>query len=179
MRPTTLLLAVLLTPVGAFAKGIDGFYEVIEVSSTEGVRTAAELSPAGCWSREIFVIRGDLLSRGHQRLCGTGAVKDACEAWVTVQTTFQGGLRVPHAAEALTQSRTREWKARTQGELTEETRTVHEEMCSVRIDPAVYQVTMEKRGEANLIVLSNTSTGLIWRLQVAKPDVAPFSEVTK
>lgn len=177
MRVVGMMLASLLFSGAASAKGLDGFYEVVEVSSTEGVRTAADLRPEGCWSREVFVIRGDLLSRGHQRLCGTGPVRDACEAWATVQTTFQGGLRVPHAAEALAQSHTRTWKSRSQGELTEESRVVHESMCSVRIDPAVYQVTAEKRGEVNLIVLSNMSTGLIWRLAPAKADQAPFTEV--
>ena len=170
------LAAVLLLLSTAEAASIDGFYEVVDVTTDTETRTASDLMTEGCWSREVFVIRGNLLSRGHQEVCPSGKNEEVCEAWVTVDTTFKGGLTIDTAAEVLTQSRTRTLTEKVKGPRVKSDRTEGTALCSVRLSPVVWTVTVDTEADTTLLVLDDRQRGVKWRLQPSTPGKAPWSE---
>lgn len=176
LAPLALVGLIGLTAGSAQAEGLDGYYEVISFEDPQGLRSAEAMRPEGCWSRELFVIQGPRLSRGHQRACGVGKERDTCEAWAHTEITLNDGLVVTHTAEAITEHR---FVTRVDTVIAGETSrndTGRDGKCVARVDAGRYEVTLEP-GEQPVLVIADRKRSLTWRLVAAKPAQPPFKEL--
>lgn len=171
-------IALMGLPGTARAEGLDGFYQVVSFEDPQGVRTAAAMQPEGCWSRELFVIQGNRLSRGHQRACGVGKAKETCEAWAHAEIDLSNGLTITHTAEAVTEYRfVDRVDTVVQGETSRNDKGT-DGRCVARVDAGRFEVTLEP-GEERVLVFTDRRRGQVWRLSPARPAQPPYTEVAR
>jgi len=175
MRVLTLLFLTLGTTASAGA--LDGFYSVDQMIDQHGPRSADQLMPEGCWSREVWAFKDNSLSRGHQRVCTHGKHSDTCEAWLTIPVTFDTGLTVPFTVEATSQSQTVHRVTETKNGETNEQKSVRTDACKVHVNTGSYQVTLQDLDGKNTLVLEDARRAISWHLVSAEPTPAPFKGV--
>lgn len=174
------LLALGLTaPLAALAGPLDGFYQVQSIEDPHGTRTAAQLQPEGCWSREVWAFQEKMLSRGHQERCGAGKNIDTCEAWVAVEVSYDHGLTIPYSSRSTSESQHLLVREETRAGNTHTTQEASTRTCQTRVDTGHYALTIEDGDDGKVLVLHDARRDVKWRLVPARPTLPPFSEVAK